>query len=69
MHRNANSFPVKIKPSLPAPFTRRMDGVSVSRFVHQLDNCFRIIELNDDVKMGKISITLLEGTAYNWFAV
>ena len=46
-----------------------MDGVSVSRFVHQVDNYFRIIELNDNVKMGQIAITLLEGTTYNWFAV
>ena len=58
-----------VKPSFPALFTGRMDGVSVSRFVHQLDNFFRIVELNDDVKMGQIAITLLEGTAYNWFAV
>ena len=41
----------------------------LSRFVHQLDNYFRIIELNDDVKIGYIAITLLEGTAYYWFAV
>ena len=54
---------------LPALFTGRMDGVLVSRFVHQLDNYFEIVELNDDVKMGQIAITLLEGTAYNWFAV
>ena len=53
----------QIKLSLPAPFTGRMDGVSVSRFVHQLDNYFRIVELSDDVKMGQISITLLEGTS------
>ena len=58
-----------VRPALPALFTGRMDGVSVSRFVHQLDNFFRIVELNDDVKMGQIAITLLEGTAYNWFVV
>ena len=46
-----------------------MDGVSVRSFVHYLDNYFRILELIDDVKMGQIDITLLEGTAYNWFAV
>ena len=28
-----------------------------------------LLNLNDDVKMGQIAITLLEGTAYNWFAV
>ena len=58
-----------LKPSLPAQFTRRMDGVLVSRFVHQLDNYFRIVELNNNVKMDQISIMLLEGTAYNWFTV
>ena len=52
MHRNANSLPVIVKPCLPASFTGRMDSVSVSRFVHQLNNNFRIVELNDDVKMG-----------------
>ena len=34
-----------------------------------MDNYLRIVELTDDVKMGQIAITLLEGTAYNWFAV
>ena len=58
-----------VRPALPAPLTGRMDGVSVSRFVHQLDNYLKIAGLNDDVKMGQIVITLLEGTAYNWFAV
>ena len=69
MQQNAKSLPSMVKPSLPAPFTGRIDRVSVSRFVHQLDNYFRILELIDDVKMGQIAITLLEGTAYNWFAV
>ena len=58
-----------VKPSLPEPFTGKMNRVSVSRFAHYLDNYFRIIELTDDVKMGQIAIALLKGTAYNWFAV
>ena len=58
-----------VKPSLPALFTGKMYGVSIGRFVHLLDNYFRIVELNDDVKMGQITITLLEGTAYKWFEV
>ena len=37
--------------------------------MHQLKNYFKIVELNDDVKMGKIAITLLEGTTYNWFTM
>ena len=45
------------------------DGASVSKYVHQLNNQFRIAGLNDDVKMGQKAIMLLEGTAYNWFAV
>ena len=69
MQQTANSLPKTVKPSLPALFTGRMNGVSVSRFVHQLDNYFRIVELNDDVKMGQTTSTLLEGTAYNWIAV
>ena len=52
MHQNANSLPIAVKPSLQALLTRRIDSVLVSRFVHQLDNCFKIVELNDDVKIG-----------------
>ena len=62
-------MPITVRPALPAPFTGRMDGVSVSRFIFSLDNYFKIVELNDDVKIGQIAITLLEGTAYNWFTV
>ena len=69
MHQNANSLPFTVKPSLLALFTGRMDGISVSRFVHQLDNYFRIVELNDDIKIAWTSITLLKSTAYNCFNV
>ena len=58
-----------VRPALPALFAGRIDGVFVSRFLHQLDNYFKIFELNDDVKMGQIAIMLLEGTTYNWFSV
>ena len=59
-----------VKPSLPAPFTGRMDEVFVSRFVHQLDNYFRIVEWTDDaLKRAKLLLLLLEGTAYKWFTV
>ena len=54
---------------MPAPFLGKMDGVSADRFVHYLDNYFTIAGLNDDINMGYIAITLLEGTAYNWFTV
>ena len=66
---NANSLPVMVRPTLPASFTSKMDGVSVSRFVNQIYNYFKIFELNNDIKMGYIAIMLLEGTDYNWFAV
>ena len=41
-----------VKPALPAPFIGKMDVVSVSRFVHLLDNYFKIVGLNDDIIMG-----------------
>ena len=37
--------------------------------MHQLDNYFKIVEFNDDIKIGWIAIMLLKGTAYNWLAV
>ena len=43
---------LQVKPSLPSPFTGRMDGVSISRFVHELDNYFRICQAKDDIKRG-----------------
>ena len=46
-----------------------MDGVSVSRFVHQLDTYFKLVDLNDDVKRGQIAATLLDGAAYTWYSV
>ena len=58
-------MPVTVRPALPAPFTGKIDCVSVRRFVYQPYNYFRIVELNDDVKMGQIAITLLKGTTYN----
>ena len=69
MQRNVNSLPVIVKPAFPAPFLGKMDGVSVSGFVHQLDNYFKNVGLTDNIKMGQIAITLLESTAYNWFEV
>ena len=58
-----------VKPDLPAPLIGKIDGVSASRFVHQLDNYLKTVGLTDDIKMGQIAITSLEGTAYDWFAV
>ena len=41
-----------------------MDGTNVSRFVHQLDTYFDLVDLKDDSKRGQIAVTLLEGSAY-----
>ena len=62
-------MPATVKPALPKLFIGKMDGVSVSRFLHQLDNYSKTVGLTDDIKMGQIAITLLEGIVYNWFAV
>ena len=52
MQQNVNFLPAKVKPALPTPFIGKMDGVSISRFVHQLDNYYKNIGLTDDTKMG-----------------
>ena len=52
MQRNANSLPAMVKPALPAPFLGKINGVSVSRFVHWLNNYFKIVGLTDNIKMG-----------------
>ena len=62
-------MPAIVKLALPATFIDKIDGVSVSRFVHQLDCYFEIVGLTDDINMGQISIPLLESAAYNWFEV
>ena len=51
MQQNVNSLPAIVKPALPALFIGQMDGISVSRFVYQLDNYFKIVGLDDDIKM------------------
>ena len=64
-----SALPAAVKPSLPSSFQGKMDGVSVSRFVHQLDTYFKLVDLNDDVKRGQIAVTLLDGAAYTWYSV
>ena len=46
-----------------------MDGTTVSRFVHQLDTYFDLVDLKDDSKRGQIAVTLLEGLAYTWYSI
>ena len=55
-----------VKPSLPAAFGGKMDGMTVSGFVHQLDTYFDLVDLKDNSKRGQIAVTLLEGSAYTW---
>ena len=62
-------LPSGVKPQVPASFKGQMDGVQVSRFVHQLEVYFKIVDLQDDIKRGQIAITLLEGPAYTWYSV
>ena len=67
--KTASALPVAVEPSLPATFGGKMDGTTVSRFVHQLDTYFDLVDLKDDSKRGQIAVTLLEGPAYTWYSV
>ena len=58
-----------VNPSLPAAFEGKMDGTTVSRFAHQLDTYFDLMDLKDDSKRGQIAVTLLEGSSYTWYSV
>ena len=46
-----------------------MDGTTVSKFVHQLDVYFDLVDLKDDTKGGQIAVDLLEGQAHTWYQV
>ena len=46
-----------------------MDGTTVSRFVHQWDTYFDLMDLKDDSKRGQIAATLLKGSVYTWYSV
>ena len=45
-------LPALVKPALPPAFHNKMDGTSVSKFVHQLDVYFDLVDLTDNVKHG-----------------
>ena len=45
-------LPPLVKPALLPAFHGKMDGTSVSKFVHQLDVYFDLVDLSDDVKRG-----------------
>ena len=44
-----------------------MDGVSVSRFVHQLDTYFDLVGLTDNVRSVEIAVTLVKDSAFTWY--
>ena len=44
-----------------------MDGVSESRFTHQLDTCFELVGLTDNVKRAQIAVTLLKDSDFTWY--
>ena len=46
-----------------------MDGTTVSRFAHQLDTYFDLVDLKDDVKRGQIAVALLKGSAHTWHSI
>ena len=50
--KTAPLLPTAVKPALPTCFSGKMDGTSVSRFRHQLDVYFKLVELTDDIKQG-----------------
>ena len=50
--KTTTTLPAAVKPSLPATFGGKMDGTTVSRFVHQLDTYFDLVDLKDNSKRG-----------------
>ena len=63
------ALPAAVKQSLPAVFGDKMDETAVSRFVHQLDTYFDLVDLKDNSKRGQIAVTLLKGSAYTWYSI
>ena len=41
-----SALPASIRPALPPAFHGKMDGTTVSKFVHQLDVYFDLVDLN-----------------------
>ena len=41
-----------VKLQLPPAFHGKMDGTSASKFVHQMDTYFDLVDLLDDKKRG-----------------
>ena len=68
-YKTTSDLPVAVKPSLPSSFVGKMDGTTNSRFVHQLDTYFNLVDLKDSSKRGQIAVTLLKGPAYTWYSI
>ena len=47
-----SKLPAAVKPVLLPAFHGKMDGTSVSKFVHQMDVYFDLVDLTDDTKHG-----------------
>ena len=67
--KSQSALPTSIRPALPPAFHGKMDGTTVSKFVHQLDVYFDLVDLKDDIKRGQIAVGLLEGQAHTWYQV
>ena len=50
--RSKSKLPAAVKPALPPAFHGKMDGTSVSKFIHQVDIYFDLVDLTDDTKRG-----------------
>ena len=67
--QSQSALPASVRPALPPAFHGKMDGTTVSKFVHQLDVYFDLVDLKDDTKRGQIAVGLLEGQAHTWYQV
>ena len=50
--KTQGALPAAVKPQLPPAFHGKMDGTSVSNFVHQTDTYFDLVDLLHDKKRG-----------------
>ena len=50
--KSQSKLPAAVKPVLPPAFHGKMDGTSVSKFVHQGDVYSDLVDLTDDTRRG-----------------
>ena len=65
--KSQSALPASVRPALPLAFHGKMDGTTVSKFVHKLDVYFDLVDLKDDTKRGQIAVGLLEGQAHTCY--